>query len=279
MPPSNQGSRAALVTWTVITSILFVTTTILAIVAYSAKVKAEEELETTRRNFAEVTRPNSPDLAGLREVRTNPENQLDARMPLLEVALNQRNRLASMIVGSDSTPEAALRSARSALEGIENGATSLLDGVRTLRTRLEQSQVQLQATQRELEQARADAQRAAEQHAAALQGAQAARAAADERAAKAEAALAEVTTTKDGTYSELSDQMREQANLAAAAQAEASGQITELQTRIRLLQDEMRQLQLKLANLRVPTQQVAQRADGRIVRTPGGDIVIIDLGA
>ena len=34
MPPVNQGNRAALVTWTVITSFLFITATILAIYFY-----------------------------------------------------------------------------------------------------------------------------------------------------------------------------------------------------------------------------------------------------
>lgn len=279
MPPSNQGSRAALVTWTVITSILFVTATILAIVAYSAKTKAEEELETTRRNFGEVTRPNSPELAALREVRTASEGQIDARLPLLDVVIWQRDKLAQEITGAPSPAAAALASAATARGSIEGKPAGLIPGVTSLRTALEQTSAQLAATQSELEQARAAAAAAAQQHAAALAGAQQALAAANERAGKAEASLADVTTTKDGTYSELSDQMREQANLAAEAQAQASGQITELQTRIRLLQDEMRQLQLKLSSLRVPTQQVAQQADGRIVRTPGGDIVIIDLGA
>ena len=56
MPPpaANQGSRAALVTWTVVSCILFVTATVFAIYFYVEASKITLLDKTNREKYAEI---------------------------------------------------------------------------------------------------------------------------------------------------------------------------------------------------------------------------------
>src|SRR3954454_23059326 len=103
MPPvtSSQGSRTALVTWSVIFAILFVTMAIFAIYFYADASKANERADTLTRQYKEIAQPG--DLAGeavtqLRESRgTAPEGStITANTPLLSVAVTQRDDLAKL---------------------------------------------------------------------------------------------------------------------------------------------------------------------------------------
>ena len=53
-PPANQGSRAVLVTWTVITAILFVTATVFAIYFYVDASKVTELSKTNSAKYADI---------------------------------------------------------------------------------------------------------------------------------------------------------------------------------------------------------------------------------
>lgn len=286
MPPSNQGSRAALITWTVITSILFVTATILAIIFYSNRNQAEVALDNLTRKYNDVVRETSltgPDVGALKEVRTSDRARFNDRTTLLDVALAQRNALAARITGSEAATEAdAIARTDEALASVAvNGqpAGSLLAAVDALRQQLAEATRKAEAADTRNKELDAAAQAAAQQHQAQVAQLQQAVQAADARAAQAEGALASVTTTKEEAFTNLSGQMTEQARLAQDAQAQAAGQTTELQARISQLQKEITAYQQRLSDLRVPTQQVIQQADGRIVRSPGEGIVFIDLGA
>lgn len=285
MPPSTQGSRAALITWTVITSILFVTATILAIIFYSGKTKAEEAADTVTKKYNDVVREASlsgPDIGALKQARSEDTARFSARTTLLDVALAQRNALAQKITGvSDATERAALERAEAALQSAASGGTpppSLVAAIDTLKQQLTDAASREQQLKQQVAQLDADKKSLRQKAQAEAEQLQAAVRAADERAKKAEAALAAVTTDKDTAFTALSDQMQQQSKVAQEAQAAAAGQVTELQARIRALQKEIAEYQQRLANLRIPTHQLLRQADGRVVRTPGQGLVFIDLG-
>ena len=77
MPPiSQQGSRGALITWSVVCSILFVTATIFAIYYYVVANEATQKLSDQDKKYADVV--NSASLTGpvvteLQRVRGLPE--------------------------------------------------------------------------------------------------------------------------------------------------------------------------------------------------------------
>jgi len=282
MPPSTQGSRAALITWTVITSILFVTATILAIVFYSGKTKAEEAKATLESQYSDVAKLSSPEIGALKQVRSEDTSRFNARTSLLDVAIAQRNALAQKITGAaGETEKNALERADAALQsaaGEGQAAASLVAAIDAQKQQLTNAAGREQSLKQQLAQLEADLKSARQKAQAEAEQLQAAVRAADERAKKAEAAMAAITTDKETAFTALSEQMQQQARVAQDAQAAAAGQVTELQARIRALQKEIAEYQTRLAGLRIPTHQLLRQPDGRIVRTPGQGIVFIDLG-
>src|SRR3954465_4880582 len=104
MPPSASGSRTALITWSVVFAILFVTASIFSIYFYADSAKARESEEKTRKQYADIAQPG--ELAGdvvtsLRDAKTTPVegSPITQSMGLLQVAVAQRDELAHMIAG------------------------------------------------------------------------------------------------------------------------------------------------------------------------------------
>ena len=103
MPPplqTNTGSRAALITWTVITSILFVVSTVLAIFANVDRNRVSVELETLTKKYEGIVRPTDLDgdvVNSLKAARSNSNGLYSNDMKLLNVALKQRDNLATVI--------------------------------------------------------------------------------------------------------------------------------------------------------------------------------------
>src|SRR5688500_19041268 len=104
MPPTTSpaGSRTALITWSVVFAILFVTSAIFAIYFYADSTKARDREETLRKQYAELAPPNEltgEAVSALREIRSEPPegSSINASMPLFQVALTQRDELAQLI--------------------------------------------------------------------------------------------------------------------------------------------------------------------------------------
>src|SRR4051812_45566378 len=121
MPPitGNQGSRTGLVTAVVIFTILFVTATIFAIYYAVQAQTAREDLTTFRSTVVPKFLPSGVETGGapgpeLEAARKKGENGITENMPLMTVALTQRNNYAAAIAPS-APPAAALDDARSAL--------------------------------------------------------------------------------------------------------------------------------------------------------------------
>ncbi|MEO6437409.1 MAG: hypothetical protein ABIP55_16820 [Tepidisphaeraceae bacterium] len=109
-----------MVTWTVVCSILFVTSTILAIYFYVAKSQAEKDLtgQTTKyQAIVPASAITSPDVTELDNLKKS-ENafKIEPQMSIFNAAIKQRNMLSEMIGGSGANPVAAYTSAKETLE-------------------------------------------------------------------------------------------------------------------------------------------------------------------
>src|SRR5262245_36271948 len=98
-----QGSRVALVVWTVITSFLFILTTILAIYFYVDADSARKAADGQQKKYARVVAEGElklPEIAALKdaaEAGTDPT--LNSSMSAMRIALQQRDNLAKKIGG------------------------------------------------------------------------------------------------------------------------------------------------------------------------------------
>src|SRR5262245_40627221 len=118
---ASSGSRTALITWSVVFAILFVTAAVFSIYFYADAAKARESEDKTRKQYADIAAPG--ELAGdtvsaLREAKSNvPEGSpITGSMGLLQVAVTQRDELSHTIGGPAVTsPAAALDKSRTAL--------------------------------------------------------------------------------------------------------------------------------------------------------------------
>lgn len=120
MPPVSQGSRTGLITAVVIFAILFVTSTIFAIFYGVEAAKAREEQENLRRQTVNeliaTGGMTTPVVERLKAVRTSGDTPgITPQMPLLDVAVTQRDRLSRMVDPGAQSAAAAETSATQAL--------------------------------------------------------------------------------------------------------------------------------------------------------------------
>jgi hypothetical protein len=295
MPPVNpQGSRTALITWSVVCSILFVTSTIFAIYFYVAANEAQEQFADSEKLYADVVTDadlNSPVVNDLKSLRQSEDAALwgvNASMPALNVALAQRDALARLVAGTNA-PATALRSGRETLNraaaelktsglALPNGENMAL----SVRTLVDGMKARLNEIAN-LNQALAAAK---QQEVANQQQMQAQVAKMDEtlkqiRAEQAEAmaGLEQYRSEKDQSFNQVAEQSSAAQQAAQDAMAQREVQIQERDRQIAELQKELDRTRERLSGRRANTQDpVVRQADGRIVKVPGGDIVFVDLG-
>ena len=297
MPPVGgpQGSRTALITWSVVFAFLFVLSSVFAIYFYADSTKARQSEEQTKKQYTEMAAPG--ELQGdavtrLREVKQNPRegSAVTPAMPLFTVAVTEGQELSQLIGGpSASNPKAAMDRAADALkkaqqagkeanitvpatDNLANALSTLANGVSTrqkevndLKTQLEQAKKDNAAQTAQFEQQRAEMAKQLE----AVRAEQ----------AKAEQALGTYQTEKNQLVSQTEAALSgERKNLQDQVNA-GQVQVAELNRQIDGLNKQIAVLQGKFAGKRVDTQgPVVRQADGKIIRLPAKDIVYIDLG-
>jgi hypothetical protein len=296
-PPANQGSRAALVTWTVITAILFVTATIFAIYFYVDSAKVNELAKTNAAKYADIvdeaTLSNpSPDFTSLQTARHATDSVIpgiNPSMKLLDVAIAQRNYLASLIAGSSVTdPDKAAAAAKTAISqgaaGVKSGggnssATALADTIAALNTTLGARAAEVKTLQGNLDAANANLQKKVDETTAQIQALQKA---VEDTQAQQQAAVGQVTdvsNSKDDQIKQLQAQADQQVKDAQDAQVKLQTQVTDAQRKLAGLQKQLDVLRDRLGQLRVdPTKPILAQSDGHVVRLPGNGICFIDLG-
>src|ERR1041384_6032815 len=103
MPPVNQGSRTALITWTVVPSFFFVPATIFAIYFYVEASRVNLLNEERRTKYADIVAEGaltSPDVGALRELKSNEKAGYTPSMTALDVSIKRSDNLAKTIAGA-----------------------------------------------------------------------------------------------------------------------------------------------------------------------------------
>jgi hypothetical protein len=297
-PPANQGSRAVLVTWTVITAILFVTATVFAIYFYVDATKITELSKTNAAKYADIIDDATlgsptPDITGLQTARHATDSPFGAditsSMKLLDVALAQRNDLAKLITGGASTdPDAAAKAAQAAItqaaKAVKDGggntaATTLTDAITALQTTLAARKADVDAGDANLkasEDARLKTVADTTAQIAAMNTTIDGIRAEQQKAITAENDLG---STKDDQIKQTQAASDQAAKDAQDAQLKLQTQVTDAQRKIDALQKQLDVTRDRLTSLRVdPNKPILSQSDGHIVRLPGGGICFIDLG-
>jgi hypothetical protein len=296
MPPiSQQGSRGALITWSVVCSILFVTATIFAIYYYVVASEATTKLSEQDKKYADVVAPaalTGPVVTELQRVRGLPEQAptLNPSMPALEVAVNQRNALTSLIGGPSARPENIIAQAREAmaaiakqgkaanltlppdsnmllaLQTLATGLQARLDEIAGLNKQLQETKQQQINDQQALQAAQAEMNKAIE--------------AARTQANAAVTGAGDYQKSKDADIAALTAGATEQQKVAQDAIAQRDVQLRERDDQIAKLQRDFNALNARFMDRRVDTQNpTIRQPDGTIARTPGGGTVWIDIGS
>jgi hypothetical protein len=296
-PPANQGSRAVLVTWTVITAILFVTATVFAIYFYVDASKVSELAKTNAQKYADVVEDAalaspSADYESLRSARTGGGTSLftgiNPSMKLLDVALAERNQLAGLITGGTTDPNLAFKAGRDALAkgkaavtsgGGNTTAITLADAINALATTLASRQAEvgtktaaLKSASDDFAQKEADFAKQLADMNTTIDGIRA-------EQAKAVNDAATVASTKDDQIKQLQAQMDQATKDAQDAQLKLQTQVTDAQRKVDALQKQLDVTRDRLTAFRVdPTKPILAQSDGHVVRLTGGDVCFIDLG-
>lgn len=293
-PPSGSSSRSnTMVTWTVVCSILFVTSAIFAIYFYVAKSQAEKDLagQTTKyQAIVPASALTSPDVTELDNLKKS-ENvfKIDSQMSVFSAAIKQRNLLSEMIGGSGANPIAAYSSAQ---ETLQQTADKLKPAGLTLPTS-DNLVGAVQALASGL-QARIDAGNDLQAQLAASKKAQADNIAASAATIKEmEDAVAQLRAEHGEAMNQL-NAYREQKNTdvagiettAAAAREQFNKLATENQVALREKDRQIEQLTRDLKGMRDalgelrpdPGSTVVRQVDARIIRVPEQGTVFIDLG-
>jgi hypothetical protein len=302
MPPVSQGNRAALVSWSVITGILFVVGTIFAIYFYVDSTKSaqiKDDVVKRYKDLAPETDLTSPQVADLKAVRGAEANSpgavpgVSSSTPVFQVLLAQRDALAQLVAGPtarDTAAGTAAPAARAALEkaaavgkdaginlpasdNLAQAVSALSDGLRVANQKNKDLQTQVaESKQQQTEMVKQfDADRAKMN-----QGLDAVRAQQQETLASYKT----YTGQKDASVEEI--QKAVAAERAAAQEAANKQQVllAERQRTIEKMTMDLDRLRLKLEGNRVNTiDPVVRNADGKVLRIPAKDTVYIDLGS
>ncbi len=290
MPPPIQqqgGSKAALITWTVITSILFVVATVLAIFANVDRQKIQQEKDQLSTRFQAYV--SETDLTGdlqqqIEAVKATDESYRD--MKYVNVLLEQRNGLIRQISGAGTASEAdakaqvanAVERAKVATD-TQLQADSLVKVIDTLSTDLVAKKKQLESTEAARTTLNKKLAGLEENLAAKIKKQEEDLIQARANVTSTESGVSAYRAEKDKQLEALQAQADTAAKLAQDDMNKLQAQAQELQTQIKRQESVINGLQIRLGGLRQPVDQVVTQADGKILRTAGDGIVYIDLGS
>ena len=293
MPPVNQGSRTALVTWTVVTSFLFVISAIFAIYFYVDASKNSELYSTLRDKYKSVIDEgalNSPDLSALKTIAEKPENQYNPGMKLFDVSIERGNRLAKLIAGKQvQSPEAATAAGNAALHeadekvkgsGLTLPAQDLVGAVKLLADQVVQRSTEAANNKKASDEASAQATKTRSDADAQIKlltdqlttnanELQQTKASVDTMSQQKDTQLQQTAAATDAKLKETQD-----------ALGKLNVDVQSKDAQIADLKKELDKVQQKLSEIRPNvTTPVLRQADGHVVRLPGGGICFIDLGS
>lgn len=289
MPPiSPQGSRTGLVTALVIFVILFVTTTILWIYEGAERRNRDDRIATYENRYAAVVDEatvGGADVAALKTAAT--ENPRYSNMSAMQVALTQRSELSKAIAGNATTPaqvqaridEALKRATTADVAAGVTKATPLADAVNALTTRVGQLNQERADLTKQLEAARAETQQTIARREQLLKEKTAEIAAVTQQTQERMALLASFQTQTEGTVDQIRTSSNTTLSQAQQQNEQLSAQINQANATLVAKDKQIAALQQRLGEIRVnPNEATVQKPDGQIVRLPGNNLAVINLG-
>jgi hypothetical protein len=291
MPPVNQGSRTALITWTVAMSIACVTAIILCFYFYIDASHAREALTSAQTKYKEIIADgalNSPEIIDAKTLRGT--NGITPNATVVDVLLKQRDDLAKLAAGDTDYAKAvaasgnviqnAMKRATAAGGATMPAAANLSDTVNALSTALSARQAEVDNLKQQL----TDANKKLQANAGEMQ---AMRQAMDQQLAQvrqqADAATASASadrTGKDEQLKKISSDFDAQLKAATENINQQQVQISDLNKQINEKNLMVAQLQQRLGDIRPNVANLdVRQADGKITRLPGNGVAYIDLGS
>ncbi len=290
MPPVNQGSRAALVTWTVVTSFLFVTATIFGIYFYVEASRVTTENRDLKEKYKSVVTEaalSGSDVTTLTSVRGNSTPPYDAGASLLNISVQRSERLAKTLSGS-TNPETAMTNAKNAIAsagkkvaaaGLKLQSDNVVNAMNLLADAVVQRNTEATNARKEAEAATASLQQAQKDQAAQIAKLTDALASVRADQAKAAADYQTLAAQKDTNVNDIQAGADSKLKEAQDALNKANVQVAELTRTIETDKKQFDAVQEKLRGTRPDVNKpVLSQADGHIIRLPGAGVCFIDLG-
>lgn len=281
MPPVNQGSKAALITWTVVATVFGITMAVLALIAYTGQNTLTAQLQKRQNDFNEVANANDMQSTRLTELRA--QAKAENLGNVYQLLTTREEQLAQGAAGTTQFDQA--QAAISAtLERVNAQNAGQGAPVATLTGAVDQLQTQLAASRREQE-TLTTAQTELEA-----------------RLQNEEQVRAQMLADKDAAIAALTDQLKE-AQVAYNTVVERTGALetgtqsnvealkAEWEEKLRESEDRLTQVTRALENaerqVQILTQQNFERfsgdqmiaaADGSVLRSPSQGRLYINLG-
>jgi hypothetical protein len=293
MPPvSSQGSRTALIAWSVIFAILWVTASIFAIYFYANGSKVQDQYTTQIKTYIPDliadSDMNSEAVRRLKELRTTEGSGLNPGMSVFQAAVAQRDQMAQTIAGAggkDTAAEAAKQALAAATaagklaklsvpatDNLAGALTTLAKGIESEKKQIDDLTAQLDAAKKQ----------SADQVAQFEDQRKTMNTTLEQIRAEQQKGIADTSAyqqSKDASIAEIQKGIEGERKAAADAQNAASVQIAELNRQLTQANQKVDTLQNKFADKRVNTQDpIVRHPDGKILRMPAKDVVYIDLG-
>lgn len=288
MAAVSQGSRAALVTWTAITSILFVTATVMAIYFYVDADGVRKKAAAQAAQYSEVMPLEmfrSGEIDKLRSARDNPPAGItwDRGKGLLGVALRQRDRLAELISGSDDDIAAANAAAAAIDKAKAAGATpagdSLAAAVDALITELNARKTEAENNKKDSEDSKLKLAQTIAATEAQINSLTQAMEQIRQEKDQALQQLQQIAQQQSQGFQDTAEDLRKRLQAAHDQINRVNSLNAELGAQVKRLEAELDKTRQKLNDIRVdPTKAIVRQPDGQIVRVPGGGWCFIDLG-
>lgn len=292
MPPiSPQGSRTGLVSFLVVFVILFVTTTILWIYESAERRNRDDRIadyDKRLRDVVDEATIGGADVQAL--IQSRDQNPAYGGMSAMQIALAQRSDLSKAVAGTAASPaqvqlriNQAMARATAADVAAANAqvtkTSSLTDTITRLSDRLAQLNQERNDLAKQVEAAKNETQQVIAKR--------------DELLKQKDQEIAKITTEMQGREAQLAgfrqqtegtvEQIRTSSNttLTQAQQQneQLTAQLNQATATIKQKDQQIEQLTTRLKGVRVnPNEASIQKPDGQIVRLPGNNLAVINLG-
>lgn len=292
MPPPIQqtGSKAGLISWTIIATVLMLVAVVLAFIANADASKTRHELDSANRKLQDLVEntETSATINSLKAAMGQDNPDLPKDVKVLEFAVAQRDLLAKRLAGSpDLTPallayQAASSDAAAAMgkdAKAAEGTTGAVGVIQSLVAQITEKNAQLKALQDQVAAAKAEHQRAIVANTEAGKQFAASIDASGKKVNEIETSAGTDRTNNQAVVADATKQMTEAQAAKDAAIAESTAKIAATQKELTSLKQQLAAARSQIEKYRQnAADPITTHADARVTKIGTDDIVYIDLG-